>query len=131
MISVVFAEDHPQMRASISALLATAPDIQVVGQAAGGREAVELTRRLTPDVLIVDMVLPDQNGLEVIRQISALGLPTKILVLSMYTDQILVDSALQLGASDYLSKSSLTQTLLPAVRALRAVPQITAVRQQP
>lgn len=118
MIQVVLADDHHLVRQGIRALLAQAGDIEVIGEAEDGQVAVELAQRLAPDVLVMDIGMPYMNGVEAIAQIHALRLPTQILILSMYSDEILVRQALRNGARGYLLKRSVVEELLLAVRAV-------------
>lgn len=117
MIRVAIADDHHLVRQGIRALLEKAEDIQVVGEAADGQEAVELVQRLIPDVLVIDIAMPRLNGIEGVRQIRALQLKTRMLILSMYSDDVLVRQALRSGARGYLVKRALIDELLLAVRA--------------
>jgi DNA-binding NarL/FixJ family response regulator len=118
MIRVAIADDHHLVRQGIRALLEKAEDIQVIGEAADGQEAVELVQRLPPDVLVIDIAMPRLNGIEGVRQIRALQGKTRTLVLSMYSDDVLVRQALRSGARGYLVKRALTEELLFAVRAV-------------
>ncbi|MEW6288167.1 MAG: response regulator transcription factor [Chloroflexota bacterium] len=118
MIRVVIAEDHNLVRAGIRALLERTAEFQVLGEASDGHEAVELTRLLKPDVLIMDIMMPHLNGIQAAGQINALKLPTKILLLSMHLDAVFVHQALQQGVRGYILKSSLSDELIQAVRAV-------------
>ncbi len=117
MINVVLADDHHLVRQGIRALLDKAPDIHVIGEAEDGQQALELVDQLKPDVLIIDIAMPRLSGIQVLDHIRALGLSTKILVLSMYFDHSLVKQALKMGATGYLLKRSVVEELLVAVRA--------------
>jgi DNA-binding NarL/FixJ family response regulator len=114
---IVIADDHHLVRQAIRVLLEKQHDIQVVGEAADGQEAVELVERLLPDVLVIDIAMPRLNGIEAIRRIHTLGMKTRIVVLSMYFDETLVRQAVRNGAKGYLLKRSVTEELLLAVRA--------------
>jgi DNA-binding NarL/FixJ family response regulator len=114
---IVIADDHHLVRQAIRVLLEKQHDIQVVGEAADGQEAVELVERLLPDVLVIDIAMPRLNGIEAIRRIHRLGVKTRIVVLSMYFDETLVRHAVRNGAKGYLLKRSVTEELLLAVRA--------------
>jgi len=118
VIHVVLADDHHLVRQGIRALLIQAGDINVVGEAEDGLAAIELAQRLAPDVLVMDIGMPRMNGVEAIAQIRALRLPTRMLILSMYSDEILVRQALRNGARGYLLKHSVMEELLLAVRAV-------------
>ena len=117
MIRVIVADDHHLVLEGIRALLEKADDIDVVGQAVDGQEAVELVQRLTPDVLVMDIAMPRLNGIQAVEQLRALGTPTRIVILSMYSDEILVRQALRHGAKGFLLKGSVSEELLLAIRA--------------
>lgn len=118
MIRVLIAEDHLMVRAGIRALLEKARDINVLDEASNGQEAVEMTRHLKPDVLIMDIMMPRMNGIQAAENIREMKLPTRILLLSMYSDEGLVYQALQCGVKGYVLKSSVSEELLRAVRAV-------------
>ena len=117
MIRVVVADDHNLVREGIRALLEKAGDIQVVGEAVDGHEAVELVRREAPDVLVMDIAMPRLNGIQAVEQLRAAGAETRIVILSMYSEEILVRQALQHGAKGFLLKGSVSEELLLAIRA--------------
>ncbi len=117
MIRVAVADDHHLVRAGIRALLEKAGDIDVVGEAVDGLEALELLEAVVPDVLVMDIAMPRLNGIEAVERIQELGLETKVVILSMYSNELLVRQALQRGARGYLLKESVTNELLLAIRA--------------
>jgi DNA-binding NarL/FixJ family response regulator len=117
-IRVVLADDHTLVRHGIRAMLEKTDDIQVVGEASDGQEALELVHQSAPDVLLADIAMPRMDGLEAIQQVRALDGTTRVIVLSMYSDPSLVRKALQEGAAGYLLKSSVPAELLLAVRAV-------------
>jgi DNA-binding NarL/FixJ family response regulator len=117
MIRVIIADDHHLVRQGIRALLEKASDIQVVAEAADGREAVELVERLAPEVLVMDIAMPRLDGIQATRQIQDLGLATQVVILSMYSDEALVRRALRNGARGYLLKRSVSEELWLAIRA--------------
>jgi DNA-binding NarL/FixJ family response regulator len=117
MIRVIVADDHHLVRQGICALLEKAPDMEVVGQADDGMAALELVRRTPPDILVVDLAMPRMNGIQTIERVHALGGRTRVVVLSMYSDETLVRQALRMGAAGYLLKRSVTEELLLAIRA--------------
>lgn len=117
MIRVVIADDHHLVREGIRALLEKSTDIEVVGEAADGRETIEVTRKLKPDVLVVDISMPHVNGIQAVRRLRELDLATRIVILSMHSDDVLVREAVQSGANCYLLKGSVSDELLLAVRA--------------
>lgn len=118
MIRVLIAEDHLMVRAGIRALLEKAGDINVLGEASNGSEAIELAEKLQPDVLIMDIMMPRLNGIQTAEKMRELKHPARILLLSMYADEGLVYQALQCGVKGYVLKSSVSDELLWAVRAV-------------
>ncbi len=117
MIRVIVADDHHLVRQGICGLLEKADDIAVIGEAADGQEAVELVKHLTPDVLVMDIAMPRLDGIQAAERVRTLGVPTQVVILSMYSDQTLVRRALRDGAKGYLLKRSVTEELLLAIRA--------------
>lgn len=118
MIRVLIAEDHLMVRAGIRALLEKAGDIHILGEASNGQEAVDMTQELKPDVLIMDIMMPRMNGIQAAQLIRDLRLPGYILLLSMYADDGFIHQALQSGVKGYVLKSSVSDELLWAVRAV-------------
>lgn len=118
MIRILIAEDHLLVRAGIRALLEKAGDIHILGEASNGQEAVEMTRELKPDVLIMDIMMPRLNGIQAAEQIQVLKLSTNILILSMYSDAGFIHRAMQCGVKGYVLKSSVSDELIEAVRAV-------------
>ena len=106
------------VRAGIRALLEKAGDIHVVGEASNGQEALEMTEKYVPDVLVMDIMMPRLNGIQAAENIRKLKLPTRILILTMYSDEALVYQALQSGVKGYVLKTSVSDELLWAVRAV-------------
>jgi DNA-binding NarL/FixJ family response regulator len=118
LIRVIVADDHNLVREGTCALLEKAGGFEIVGEAEDGREAVEMVQRLKPDVLIMDIAMPRLNGIQAAEQIRLLGLPTKIVILSMYSDEVLVKQSLQQGARGFLIKGSFKEELLLAIQAV-------------
>lgn len=118
MIRVLIAEDHLMVRAGIRALLEKAGDIHVMGEASNGQEAMEMTMELKPDVLVMDIMMPRMNGIQAAENIREKKLPTNILLLSMYADPGFVHQALHSGVKGYVLKSSVSDELLWAIRAV-------------
>lgn len=117
MIRVAIAEDHHLVREGIRALLERAPDLEIVGEAVDGQDAVEMVQRLSPDVLVMDIAMPRLNGIQAVEQLQRAGSRTRIVIVSMHSDEILVREALQSGVNGYLPKGSVSSELLFAIRA--------------
>jgi DNA-binding NarL/FixJ family response regulator len=117
-IRVVLADDHAVVRTGLKAVLRAASDIDVVGEASNGREAIALVERLRPDILITDLAMPDIDGAEVTKEVMAKGLPCRILVLTMHVEEEYLVPLLEAGASGYLVKSAADRELLAAVRSV-------------
>jgi NarL family two-component system response regulator LiaR len=115
-IQVVIAEDHELVRKGIVALLATEPELAVVGEAADGRAAVDQTLRLRPDVTLMDLALPELDGIEAIRRITAAWPQARILVLTSFATDDKVFPAIKAGARGYLLKDSSPAELVRAIR---------------
>ncbi len=115
-ITVLLAEDHMVLREGLRTLLGLEPDIEVVGEAETGRQAVELAMKLKPSVILMDIAMPSLNGLEATKQIRLAVPDTKILILSAHSDDAYVEQIIQLGASGYLIKQTSFQSLAKAVR---------------
>lgn len=114
-ITVVVVDDHPFFRDGLSRGLRHSGYLNVVGEAGGGREGLELIRSQQPDVAIVDYQMPDLNGLEVVHAIVRDGLPTRTLILSALTDSAVVFQALEEGAHGYLAKDARRAEIVDAV----------------
>jgi len=116
-ITIVLADDHGVVRAGLRALLESQQDMEVVGEAADGPSAVDLARRLRPNVLVSDLSMPG-GGLETIREINALGLQTRVLVLTVHAEERYLLPVLDAGGSGYVRKSSAHTDLLRAIRTV-------------
>src|SRR5262245_33477432 len=103
-IKVLLSDDHTVVRQGLRSLLAAEPDIEVIGEAENGRQAVQMAKTLAPDVVIMDIAMPQLNGLEATRQIIKEGIPTKVLVLSSYSDDEYVHQLTEAGAAGYRSE---------------------------
>ncbi len=117
MIKVVIADDHHLFRESIKSLLETTDDIEVVGEASDGQETLKLIQRKKPAVALVDIAMPLLNGIETTYRIQSLDVETRVVILSMYSDEDMVRQALKNGAKGYLLKRSLVEELLLAIRS--------------
>jgi DNA-binding NarL/FixJ family response regulator len=116
MISLLVVDDHTLVRAGLCRIFKDEGDIEVVGETGSGREAVELCKRLKPDVVILDYGLPDTDGLDVTSQLIALGTGSKILVLTMYANEDFAIRLIRAGASGFVVKGASPDELLAAVR---------------
>ena len=115
-ITVLLADDHQIVREGFRSLLGHELDIEVVGEAANGREAVQLTRKLRPEVVVMDIAMPLLNGLEATRQIRKNFPDTKVLILSAHNDAAYVDQAALIGAAGFLLKQTSSHDLATAIR---------------
>lgn len=117
MIRVVIADDHQLVREGIRALLERSGEIAVVGEANDGREAVDMVLRLAPDVLVMDIAMPEMNGMKALEDLRKAGTATRIVILSMYSDEVLVREALRHGVNGFLPKGAVSDELLFAIGA--------------
>lgn len=115
---VLLADDHGLVRQGFRMILAAESDMEIVGEAADGREAVEMAERLQPDVVVMDVAMPGLNGIEATRRLSESMPRTRILALSMHKDSVYVREILRAGARGYLLKDAFDSDLLGAVRAV-------------
>jgi DNA-binding NarL/FixJ family response regulator len=120
MISVVIADDQGMVRAGFRSLLGGEPDINVVGEAIDGEEAVRLVRHHRPDVVLMDIRMPVLDGLAATRRLVELGVPSRVLVLTTFDLDEYVFQALRAGASGFLLKDATAEELVTAVRTLAA-----------
>lgn len=115
-ISIVLAEDHLLMRVGTRRILEQYPDLEVVGEAEDGQQALELIARLKPDVAILDIRMPKLNGIAVVRRIKERSPGTKALMLTAYDDDDYILALMEVGASGYLLKTTQAGELVEAVR---------------
>lgn len=115
---ILLADDHALFRAGLRALLESEPRWEVVGEAADGNEAVARARELKPDIVIMDLSMPEANGLEATRAIRALGLECRVLVLTVHAEEEYLVPVVEAGASGYLTKTSADTDLLEALRVV-------------
>lgn len=115
-IRVVLADDHAVVRAGLKAVLGTARDVDIVGEATTGREAVALAERLKPDVVIMDLGMPDLDGTAATKEIVQKGLPTRVLVLTMHAEEDYLVPLMEAGAAGFLMKNAADRELVDAVR---------------
>ena len=119
-IRIILADDHPVIRKGIRANLAAAPDIDVVAEAANGNEAIELVARFQPDVLLLDMEMPELNGVEVTRKLKAAQTAVHILAFSAHDDWEFISGTLNEGAAGYLVKDEAMSEVIAAIRGIAA-----------
>ena len=117
---VLIADDHPLIRSGLRALLGREREFEVVGEAADGYQALELVEQLKPDVVMLDVSMPRLNGIDVAKKISATTPSTRIIIVSIHSDESYVLRALKAGAKGYLLKASPEGDILNAVRAVAA-----------
>lgn len=115
-IKIIIADDHELVRASVAAFLRDEPDFDVVGECSNGRELLDMIETKRPDVAVVDVAMPEMNGVEAARRIKSASPSTRVIVLSNYTDESYVRGALEGGASGYIIKSGAARDLVQAVR---------------
>lgn len=120
MIRIVLAEDHTVVREGLNALLSAEPDLEVVGECADGPSVLPLVKRVTPEVLLLDLMLPGLNGLEVTRAVVRECAHTRVVILSMHAEEAYVVEALRHGAQGYVLKDATAPELMHAVREVAA-----------
>src|ERR1700694_5736342 len=118
MIRVLLADDHAMVRKGFRLILEAQPDMEIVGEAGNGREAIEEAEKSHPDVIVMDVAMPELNGIEATRRLYASAPRTRILALSMHKDSVYVREILRAGARGYLLKDSIDSDLVAAVRAV-------------
>jgi two-component system, NarL family, nitrate/nitrite response regulator NarL len=116
-VRVFVADDHPLVREGLVRAVGDQPALEVVGSAANGREALEAIRRIEPDVALLDVKMPELDGMAVVRAVARDGLPTRVVFLSAYVDSAVAYRALAEGAAGFLSKESSTQAVCDAIVA--------------
>jgi DNA-binding NarL/FixJ family response regulator len=120
LIRVMLVDDHAVVRAGLKAVLGTARDIDVIGEAKNGKEAIALAERLNPDVIVMDLSMDEMDGATATKEMAARGMKAKILILTMHTEEESLVPLLEAGASGYLVKSAADRDLVDAVRAVAA-----------
>jgi DNA-binding NarL/FixJ family response regulator len=119
MIRVAIADDHAEMLVALRLLLSFSEDVEVVCAAGSGQEAVECVTQLQPDILVMDIQMPELDGLQATRQIVNLGLPTRVILISIYRGGYFVRKAQESGAKGFLPKDDVATSLTQAVRAVQ------------
>jgi DNA-binding NarL/FixJ family response regulator len=117
-IRVILADDHVVVRAGLRAVLGAAKDIEIIGEARNGREAVTMAERFQPDVVVMDLDMPDTDGVTATKEIVAKGLAARVLVLTMHAEEDYLVPLMEAGAAGYLVKSAADRELVDAVRAV-------------
>ena len=118
LIRVLLVDDHAVVRAGLRAVLGEAKDIDVVGEARNGREAIAFAERLHPDVIVMDLSMDEMDGATATKELVSAGIDAKILILTMHTEDEYLVPALEAGASGYLVKSAADRELVAAVRTV-------------
>ena len=117
-MKILVADDHTLVRAGLTSLIARLPEMEVVGEAADGRQALRMVRDLLPDIVLMDIAMPGLNGLEAAERIHGIHPKTKIIILSMHASEEYVAQALKAGASGYLLKDAATAELEMALKSV-------------
>jgi DNA-binding NarL/FixJ family response regulator len=118
-ITVLLVDDHKGIRTELRKILEAESDIHVVGEAANGKQAVDMAKKLRPSVVVMDISMPKLNGLEATRQILQ-GLPaTRVLICSAYSDMAYVERAMEVGAAGYIIKLTVAKDLVATIRAVQ------------
>src|ERR1700693_3445571 len=118
MLRILLADDHAMVRKGFRLILAAQPNMEIVAEAGNGREAVELAEQLHPDAVVMDVAMPELNGVEATRRLVAAAPRARFLALSMHKDSVYVREILRAGARGYLLKDSIDTDLISAVRAV-------------
>jgi two-component system response regulator NreC len=117
-IKVLIADDHAIVRAGLRTLITSEADLELIGEASGGLEAIEKATKLVPDVLVLDISMPDLDGIEVIKALKATGATCAILVLTLHEDDALLREAIRLRAAGYILKHAAESELISAIRSV-------------
>ncbi len=117
-VRILIADDHEVVRRGLRTLLETQPNWEIVGEAITGRQAIEEVKRLAPDLVIMDITMPEMNGLEATRQLHKIAPDTQVLILSIHENEQLVHEVLEAGARGYVLKSDAGRDLIAAVESL-------------
>lgn len=120
MIRVLLVDDHKLLREGVRQLLSESSEVEVVGEAENGAQALELVEQLRPDVAVVDLSMPRKDGIEVTSEIRALDLDTRVLILTMFSDEQHAVRTLRAGASGFISKTAELDELLKAIKDVHA-----------
>lgn len=118
-IRIILADDHILLRSGLKLLLETEPEIEVVGEASDGYQAIQAVEETKADMLVLDLSMPVMDGLECIREIRSRGMPIKIIVLTMHEDENYVKEVMRAGAQGYVQKAAVDTELFAAIEAVR------------
>ena len=110
--TILIVDDHPLVREGLESILKTAAEYEVVGQAGNARDAIQMVKNLKPDLVLLDLGLPDKSGIQLSSEIRNISSPTRILIISMHSNVDYIVKAFQAGATGYMTKESATQRLL-------------------
>jgi len=117
-LRILLADDHAVVRQGFRRILESQPDMEIIGEAGNGREAVDLAEKLTPDLIVMDVAMPELNGIEATRRLKESSPRTRVLALSMHKDAVYVREILRAGAQGYLLKDAIDADLVAAVRSV-------------
>jgi DNA-binding NarL/FixJ family response regulator len=118
-IRILIADDHVLVRSTIRALLNSQPDMEVVAAAANGKEAINLAKACEPDIVVMDISMPELDGIRAIEKIRSLQLPLKVVILSLYANVALVQQARNRGAKGFVAKQNAAEQLPEAIRRIQ------------
>jgi len=116
--TVVIVDDKALMRKALCRIFKTAGDFEVCGEAASGREAIELARKVHPDLIVLDLCMPEMNGLEAARELRALKLPTRMILYSLHAEDMAANEAVSAGVAAVVSKAEGVTTLISKARTV-------------
>ena len=119
-IRILIADDHGVLRAGLRALLKTTPEMRVVGEAADGQETLRMADRLRPDVVLLDISMPEPGGIEVTRQLKETLPKVRVLILTAHEDEALLRAAIEAGASGYIIKRAIESELISALYTVQS-----------
>jgi two-component system, NarL family, response regulator NreC len=117
-IRILLADDHAVVRQGFKMILSAQPEMEIVGEAGNGREAIELAESLKPDIVVMDVAMPELNGIEATRRLSTSSPHARVIALSMHKDNVYVREILRAGARGYLLKDSVAADVVSAIRAV-------------
>jgi DNA-binding NarL/FixJ family response regulator len=116
--TILIVDDHPLVREGLKSILKPAAGYEVVGQAGNARDTIPMVENLKPDLVLLDLVLPDKSGLELSREIRSISPPTRIMIVSMHSKVDYIVKAFQAGATGYMTKESATERLLQGIESV-------------